>query len=111
MIVGGSSNSECAIRQPGVNVTRLCRGILSCHELRMFWLSWTSDTVILGMWGNTQQGELLNYTMDAPFDINYVGLKTVGNDGKWKVSTTTGTSIRAGIYIIRDSPRCEIDRN
>ena len=66
--------------------------VLSCDEMREFWVSWSNGDITLGQGGNVGQDQLLSWNDVNPYDINAVSLTTRKYiTAEWEFVSKTGT--------------------
>ena len=68
-------------------------GILSCYELRRFWISWINGVIAVGIGGNINENRLLEWEDPSFHDILSVGLTSHLVPAEWRVSVIDGKQI------------------
>jgi len=65
--------------------------LLSCEEMRTFWIQWQLDGLIVVGQGSLNTSELMRYRDPSPHPILAVSISTgEGSIGKWRFNRRTG---------------------
>jgi Farnesoic acid 0-methyl transferase len=96
VVIGGWHNSRSVIYRDLVSNTTAVEAstpnILSCDELRQFWIRWQSDGKIAVGQNVINTAEFLSYVDPAPHKINGISVSTgAGSSGEWQFVADSGT--------------------
>ncbi|CAH1794507.1 unnamed protein product [Owenia fusiformis] len=96
IVIGGWRNTKTVLRPSKGGkpmATALTRDILSCDELRSFWISWYDKSIEIGS-GNVYGMNRIIYYPDPNFhDVNAISYATGwGSSAEWRLTVSEGMS-------------------
>ena len=95
IVIGDEDNTKTVFRYlemmpPGNIAEANTFNILSCNQMRHFWLSWKDDKIRLGNWHIYDYNVVLEAEIGAGYPVRAISLATPTEDGVWMIRDSFG---------------------